>query len=124
MCSPATGAPSGVGRIAPASFLSLGNHTNTFIYQYLNHIELGHTYPGSLIGEVDPHRIRRRPLSLFMLRISDGMNVAHYELAASMIAVGLSWRQALPAMAIGHIIISWAITANGTVGARLRVPFP
>jgi NCS1 family nucleobase:cation symporter-1 len=63
-------------------------------------------------------------LSLSLFRISDAFNVASYELAASMLAVGLSWRQALPAIAVGHIIISWVITANGTVGSRLHVPFP
>ncbi|CAE6424767.1 unnamed protein product [Rhizoctonia solani] len=46
-----------------------------------------------------------------------------------MLAVGLSWRQALPAIAIdttfsGHFIIALAVTANGTIGARLHVPFP
>ncbi|KIM34307.1 hypothetical protein M408DRAFT_325742 [Serendipita vermifera MAFF 305830] len=56
--------------------------------------------------------------------LSDALNVASYELASSMLAVGLSWRQALPAIAVGHIIIACAITANGTIGARLHVPFP
>ncbi|KAG8827743.1 hypothetical protein FRC19_000752 [Serendipita sp. 401] len=75
--------------------------------------------------------------------VSDALNVASYELASSMLAVGLSWRQALPAIAVGHIIIAFAITgkyivvvsassvsewdhysANGAVGATLHVPFP
>jgi hypothetical protein len=33
-------------------------------------------------------------------------------------------RQALPAIALGHIIISVVMVANGTIGARLHVPFP
>ncbi|KAG9103519.1 hypothetical protein FRC06_010201 [Ceratobasidium sp. 370] len=56
--------------------------------------------------------------------LSDGFNVATWEMASSMLAVGLSWRQALPAIAIGHFIIALAVTANGTIGARLHVPFP
>lgn len=56
--------------------------------------------------------------------ISDALNVASYELASSMLAVGLSWRQALPAIAVGHIIIAAAITGNGAIGATLHVPFP
>lgn len=47
-----------------------------------------------------------------------------WELASASIAVGLGWRQALPAVALGHLIIALAITANGTIGARLHVPFP
>ncbi|KAG8810958.1 hypothetical protein FRC17_002690 [Serendipita sp. 399] len=62
--------------------------------------------------------------------VSDALNVASYELASSMLAIGLSWRQALPAIAVGHIIIAMAITgkytysANGAIGATLHVPFP
>lgn len=43
---------------------------------------------------------------------------------SSMLAVGLSWRQALPAIAVGHIIIAVVMVCNGTVGARLHVSFP
>ena len=104
---------------------NLGNDYNSFKHQYLNHTELGHTGLGLLIGKpsADPSSIGSRMLnSLF--RISDAFNVPSYELAASMLAVGLSWRQALPAIVVGNIIISWVITANGTIGSRLHVPFP
>lgn len=33
-------------------------------------------------------------------------------------------RQALPAIAVGHIIISLVMVLNGTIGARLHVSFP
>ncbi|KAJ7066964.1 cytosine-purine permease [Mycena amicta] len=56
--------------------------------------------------------------------ISDATNTAAWELASSMIAVGLSWRQALPAIAVGHIIIGTVMVLNGTIGARLHVAFP
>ncbi|KAK7440050.1 hypothetical protein VKT23_017301 [Stygiomarasmius scandens] len=56
--------------------------------------------------------------------ISDAANVAAWELASSMLSVGLSWRQALPAIAIGHTLIALVMVANGTIGARLHVPFP
>ncbi|KAI0749670.1 NCS1 nucleoside transporter family [Daedaleopsis nitida] len=56
--------------------------------------------------------------------LSDATNVAAWELASSMLAIGLSWRQALPAIAVGHIIISVVMVLNGTIGARLHVPFP
>ena len=41
-----------------------------------------------------------------------------------MLALGLSWRQAVPAIAVGHIIIAVIMVLNGTVGARLHIPFP
>ncbi|KAF7327808.1 hypothetical protein MKEN_00360600 [Mycena kentingensis (nom. inval.)] len=56
--------------------------------------------------------------------ISDATNTASWELASSMIAVGLSWRQALPAIAVGHIIIAAVMVLNGTIGARLHIAFP
>ncbi|EKM58456.1 uncharacterized protein PHACADRAFT_182787 [Phanerochaete carnosa HHB-10118-sp] len=56
--------------------------------------------------------------------ISDATNAAVWELASSMLAVGLSWRQALPAIAVGHIVIATVMVLNGTAGARLHVAFP
>lgn len=64
-----------------------------------------------------------------------------WELASSMLAIGLSWwftplplnplswpdnrrRQALPAVAVGHVIIAIVMVLNGTIGACLHVPFP
>jgi NCS1 family nucleobase:cation symporter-1 len=40
-----------------------------------------------------------------------------------MLAVGLSWQQSLAAIIVGHLFLSWTITLNGTIGARLNVPF-
>ncbi|KAK0236764.1 permease for cytosine/purines, uracil, thiamine, allantoin-domain-containing protein [Armillaria nabsnona] len=56
--------------------------------------------------------------------ISDATNTAVWELASSMLAVGLSWRQALPAIAVGHVIIAIVTVLNGTIGARLHIAFP
>ena len=38
--------------------------------------------------------------------VSDATNAGIWQLASSMLAVGLSWRQALPAIAVGNIIIA------------------
>jgi len=43
--------------------------------------------------------------------ISDAANAATWQMASSMLAVGLSWRQALPAIAIGNIIIAVRIAS-------------
>ncbi|KAJ6545019.1 NCS1 nucleoside transporter family [Mycena vulgaris] len=56
--------------------------------------------------------------------ISDAMNPSMWEVASSMLAVGLNWRQALAAIAVGQIIIAAVILLNGTMGARLHLAFP
>lgn len=53
-----------------------------------------------------------------------GTLLAHRNEPSSMLAIGLSWRQALPAIAIGHTIIAAVMVCNGTVGARLHISFP
>ncbi|EED86020.1 predicted protein [Postia placenta Mad-698-R] len=77
--------------------------------------------------DMDPVPIRSRTWSTVnyvAYWISDATNAAVWELASSMLATGLSWRQALPAIAVGHCIISVVMVLNGTIGARLHVAFP
>jgi len=38
--------------------------------------------------------------------VSDATNAAVWQLASSMLAIGLSWRQALPAITVGTCIIA------------------
>ncbi|KZT73187.1 NCS1 nucleoside transporter family [Daedalea quercina L-15889] len=73
---------------------------------------------------VPPHARTWTTVNYIAYWISDAMNAAVWELASSMLAIGLSWRQALPAIAVGHIIISVVMVLNGTIGARLHVAFP
>jgi Permease for cytosine/purines, uracil, thiamine, allantoin len=40
--------------------------------------------------------------------ISDATNAGIWQLASSMLSIGLSWRQALPAIAVAHCIIAVA----------------
>jgi len=56
--------------------------------------------------------------------ISDATNAGIWQLASSMLAIGLSWRQALPAIAVAHCIIAVVMVLNGTIGARLHISFP
>ncbi|KAI0787767.1 cytosine-purine permease [Fomes fomentarius] len=73
---------------------------------------------------VPPHKRTWTTFNYIAYWMSDATNVAAWELASSMLAIGLSWRQALPAIAVGHIIISVVMVLNGTIGARLHIPFP
>ncbi|ETW79909.1 nucleobase cation symporter [Heterobasidion irregulare TC 32-1] len=73
---------------------------------------------------VPPHLRAWSSANYIAYWISDATNAAVWELSSSMLAIGLSWRQALPAIAVGHIIIAVIMVLNGTIGARLHVPFP
>ncbi|KAG2356905.1 NCS1 nucleoside transporter family [Suillus spraguei] len=56
--------------------------------------------------------------------VSDATNLGVWELAGSMLAVGLSWRQALLCIVVAYVIISVVMVLTGTIGARLHVAFP
>ncbi|KAI0309765.1 permease for cytosine/purines, uracil, thiamine, allantoin-domain-containing protein [Amylostereum chailletii] len=77
--------------------------------------------------DMDPvplHLRTWRTINYVAFWISDAANPAIWELASSMLAIGLSWRQVLPAIAVGNILVGIIMVLNGTIGARLRVPFP
>ncbi|OJD11230.1 hypothetical protein AJ78_07957 [Emergomyces pasteurianus Ep9510] len=62
--------------------------------------------------------------SLITYWISDSINVASWQLASSIIAVGLSWRESLGIVALAFFIISWVIAFNGATGVIYHAPFP
>jgi NCS1 family nucleobase:cation symporter-1 len=56
--------------------------------------------------------------------MADAWAVSNWEVASSMIAVGLSWKLAIAACVIGNTIMGIIITTNGRLGATLHTPFP
>lgn len=56
--------------------------------------------------------------------ISDAFNVATWQFASSMLAVGMSYRDSLVVVAISFLIVSFVISGNGAVGAIYHVSFP
>ncbi|KAJ5560467.1 hypothetical protein N7513_002866 [Penicillium frequentans] len=62
--------------------------------------------------------------SIIAYWISDAFNAATWEFASSIIAVGLTYKEALVIVAISFFIISFVIAGNGTVGAKYHIPFP
>ncbi|KAN0105611.1 NCS1 nucleoside transporter family [Russula decolorans] len=56
--------------------------------------------------------------------ISDAANASMWAFASSMLAIGLSWWQALLAIAFGNVIMGIVMVLNGTTGARLHIAFP
>ncbi|EJU01806.1 cytosine-purine permease [Dacryopinax primogenitus] len=78
-------------------------------------------------ADMDPTPLEKRTWTTFnyiTYWISDAFNVATWDMASALLASGLSWHQALPCIVLGHALIACAITANGTIGARLHIPFP
>ncbi|KAK5047074.1 hypothetical protein LTR84_007016 [Exophiala bonariae] len=56
--------------------------------------------------------------------MADAWAVSNWEVASSIIAVGLSWRLAIGACVLGNAIMGLVITINGRMGATLHTPFP
>jgi nucleobase:cation symporter-1, NCS1 family len=56
--------------------------------------------------------------------MADAWAVSNWEVASSMIAVGLSWKMAIGACVLGNTVMGFVITINGRMGATLHTPFP
>ncbi|CAK7268596.1 hypothetical protein SEPCBS119000_003141 [Sporothrix epigloea] len=54
---------------------------------------------------------------------TDTVNMGTWETASSMLAVGLSWREAIPAIIVGISCVSVVMVLNGAIGSKLHVPF-
>jgi NCS1 family nucleobase:cation symporter-1 len=75
------------------------------------------------VDVVPPEKRTWRAFDYLVLWCSDSANVGTMQQAGSIVSLGLSWREASAAIAIGNIIIAAAVTLNGTVGSRHHVPF-
>lgn len=53
--------------------------------------------------------------------LSDATSIANWQLASSMLTVGLSWKQALPAIAVGNIIIAVSLAPKSVFNWELRI---
>ncbi|KAI9157920.1 permease [Paramyrothecium foliicola] len=77
--------------------------------------------------DLDPVPINDRKwglTSLVSYWISDAFNAATWQFAASIIAVGLTWRESLGIVAMSFFIISIVIAFNGAIGVLYHIPFP
>ncbi|OAA68583.1 Nucleobase cation symporter-1, NCS1 [Niveomyces insectorum RCEF 264] len=71
-----------------------------------------------------PERRIWTPLSVLGYWVSDILSAQSWEIGASVLAIGLTWREAVWCVIVGSVIMSFAIAFNGAPGAYLRVPFP
>lgn len=51
------------------------------------------------------------------------INLGTWETASSIIQVGLTWRDAIPIMAVGTLCVAIPVVLNGAIGAHLHAPF-
>lgn len=54
---------------------------------------------------------------------SDAINIGTWQTASSIIAVGLSWKDALPIVVVGTSCVAIPMMLNGAIGVRLHIPF-
>ncbi|KAK0900736.1 hypothetical protein LTR91_024197 [Friedmanniomyces endolithicus] len=54
---------------------------------------------------------------------TDTINLGTWETASSIIAVGLTWKEAIPIMVVGTFCVAVPMVLNGAIGAALHVPF-
>lgn len=87
----------------------------------VRHTELFHS------TDLDPIRRKDRKWSVWALIaywFSDAFNAATWEFASSILAIGLSYRDAVGIVATGFLIISFVIALNGATGVLYHAPFP
>ena len=48
--------------------------------------------------------------------ISDAFSISNWRIGASLIAIGLSWKLSLVAIAIGNLVTAFVVTYNGLIG--------
>ncbi|KAH8160366.1 hypothetical protein CIB48_g7878 [Xylaria polymorpha] len=54
---------------------------------------------------------------------TDVLNLTTWQTASAILAVGLSWREAIPIMFLGNLAVAIPIVLNGAIGSRLHIPF-
>ncbi|KAK9460075.1 permease for cytosine/purines, uracil, thiamine, allantoin-domain-containing protein [Lipomyces oligophaga] len=75
------------------------------------------------LDPVPPERRTWRTHNYVMYWISDNMSPSGFRNAASLIEIGLSWRDALVCITVAQIIIAGVIVLNGVFGSTYHVSF-
>ncbi|CAG8974778.1 hypothetical protein HYALB_00000390 [Hymenoscyphus albidus] len=55
---------------------------------------------------------------------SDALNAQGWQAPASIIAIGLTWRESIICIIFGSLVCTVPLVLNGAIGQRLHVPFP
>ncbi|KAG9249058.1 permease for cytosine/purines, uracil, thiamine, allantoin-domain-containing protein [Calycina marina] len=76
--------------------------------------------------DMDPVPIKNQTWSVWTWMAywaTDTINLGTWETASSIISVGLSWREAIPAIVVGTTCVAIPMVLNGAIGAKLHIPF-
>src|SRR5580700_9008633 len=76
------------------------------------------------LAPVSPERRIWGTYSYAALWISMSVNIPTYLLASGMIAVGMSWKQALFTVFLGNVLVLIPMLLNAHAGTRYGIPFP
>src|SRR3569833_851144 len=75
---------------------------------------------------MDPTPIEVQTWSIWSIMAywaTETINLGTWETASGILAVGLSWREAIPCMIVGTSCVAVPMVRNGAIGAKLHVPF-
>lgn len=76
--------------------------------------------------DMDPVKIENQTWTLWTWMAywaTDTINLGTWETASSILAVGLSWREAIPIIVVGTSCVAIPMVLNGAIGAKLHIPF-
>ncbi|KAH6692881.1 permease for cytosine/purines, uracil, thiamine, allantoin-domain-containing protein [Leptodontidium sp. MPI-SDFR-AT-0119] len=76
--------------------------------------------------DMDPVKIENQTWTIWTWMAywaTDTINLGTWQTASSILAVGLSWREAIPAIVVGTSCVAIPMVLNGAIGAKLHIPF-
>jgi len=83
------------------------------------------TDSGQIDMDVTPYERRTwTALTMAGFWFSDALNAQSWEAPATILAVGLTYREAIVCIIFGSLACTVPLVLNGILGARLHVPFP
>lgn len=110
-----------------AKCLIQSNHVSTL--DTISHIlssKATTNFDNSTDKDMDPTPIEDQTWSMWTWMAywaTDTINLGTWETAAGILAVGLSWREAIPAIVVGTSCVAIPMVLNGAIGAKLHIPF-
>src|SRR6516165_6907824 len=120
------------GRIRLIRFFTL----NQLPYRLLIGVPVYLSAPGGRLSTFDPSLSNRdlapttpeqRTWTMYnyiALWFSMSMEITTYQLASSLIAKGMDWKQALGTVLLGNLIVLVPMLLNAHAGAKYGIPFP
>jgi hypothetical protein len=97
------------------SLRTINGVTKVFPHQFPHNVDL---------DPILPQNRTWRTYNYIAYWASDAFVVSIWQMASAFLASGLNWQLSLGAVALGFVLIAIPITLQGTMGARLNIPFP